>query len=295
MRYAPVNPADINFMEGTYGKQAQLPAIPGNEGCGEVIAVGDAVTSLKVGDCAMPLSGGACWQQYLTLQEHQLAHLPDGIDRAQASMMRVNPLTAWQLLHDELELNPGDWVAQNAANSGVGRAVIQIARAKGIRTVNFVRRAELIPELQTLGADAVFTDDDAGLQAAKDLLQGKLPRLAGNAVGGDSALRMMELLAPQGLHLTYGAMSRQSLKVPNKYLIFKGIQLRGLWITRWLERASHAELFQVLRPLADMIQKQELHISVDSIFPAKDYQQALQRALENKRSGKVLLDLSVWE
>jgi mitochondrial enoyl-[acyl-carrier protein] reductase / trans-2-enoyl-CoA reductase len=90
-------------------------------------------------------------------------------------------------------------------------------------------------------------------------------------------------------------MSRQSLKVPNKYLIFKGIQLRGLWVTRWLERASHAELFEVLCPLADMLQKKELHIAVDSIFPAKDYQQAIQRALENKRSGKVLLDLSVWE
>jgi mitochondrial enoyl-[acyl-carrier protein] reductase / trans-2-enoyl-CoA reductase len=283
MRYTPINPADLNFMEGTYGKLPTLPAIPGTEGCGEVIAIGPAVSSLKIGDCAMPLHGGHCWRELLTLEEHQLARLPDGIDRAQASMLRVNPLTAWQLLHHQLELQPG-----------VGRALIQIAKKKGYRTINFVRRPELIPELKALGADAVYLDNDAGLAAAQEHLQGHPPRLAGNAVGGDSALRLMELLAPQGIHVTYGAMSRQSLKVPNKHLIFKGIQLRGLWVTRWLEHASHAELFTVLRPLAEMIQNNELHMAVEEIYPAHDYAKAIARASQSNRTGKILIDLSIW-
>jgi mitochondrial enoyl-[acyl-carrier protein] reductase / trans-2-enoyl-CoA reductase len=294
MRYAPINPADINFMEGSYGKLPQLPAIPGNEGCGEVVEVGSAVTSVEVGQCAMPLGGGACWQESLILPEHQLARLPDAIDRVQASMLRVNPITAWRLLFNEVSLKPGDWVAQNAANSGVGQAVIQIARSKGLRTVNFVRRPELIQRLKELGADIVVLDTDEGLAEAKERLEGEAPRLAGNAVGGDSALRLMELLAPQGVHVTYGAMSRQSLKVPNKFLIFKGLQLRGLWVTRWLERASHAELYEVLHPLADLLVDGKLHMQVEKIFPARDFSSAIARAMESRREGKVLLDLTAW-
>jgi mitochondrial enoyl-[acyl-carrier protein] reductase / trans-2-enoyl-CoA reductase len=294
MRYSPVNPADLNFMEGTYGRVPELPAIPGTEGCGEVLAIGSEVTSVKVGDCVMPLGGGHCWQEYLTLPEHQIAHLPDGIDRVQASMLRINPITAWRLLFSEISLNPGEWVAQNAANSGVGQCVIQIAKAKGLRTVNFVRREELIQPLLDLGADAVFLDNDQGHAAAKELTRGHAPRLAGNAVGGDSALRLMELLAPQGVHVTYGAMSRQSLKVPNKFLIFKGLQLRGLWVTRWFEQASHAELYAVLHPLAEMIQRHELYVAVEEVIPAKEASRAIVRAMESRRAGKIVLDLTAW-
>lgn len=292
MQYVPINPADLNFIEGTYGRAAHPPAIPGHEGCGEVLEVGPLVTSLKPGDVVIPLLGAGCWSEHLTAAELHFAKLPPGIDRIQASMLRVNPVTAWHLLKNYVDLEPGSWVIQNAANSGVGRAVIQLAKPLGLKTANFVRRAELIPELTALGADAVFLDDESGFATAKGILANQDLRLATNAVGGDSAIRLMDLLSPKGTLVTYGAMSRRSLKVPNKFLIFKNLRLEGLWITRWFEEASSLELFEVLDPLAKMIAHGELHTAVDEVVPMAEYRRAIQRAQEGGRAGKVIIDLT---
>ncbi|WP_395746766.1 MDR family NADPH-dependent oxidoreductase [Prosthecobacter sp.] len=293
MRYAPVNPADLNFIEGTYGRPAHPPCIPGHEGCGEVEAVGEKVTSLEKGDVVISLLGTGCWTQHLTAAEHHFAKIPPQIDPVQACMMRVNPVTAWALLkHYQTDLPKGAWVAQNAANSGVGRAFIQLAKHFGFRTLNFVRRAELFDELKTLGADAVFLDTDEGVTEAKKLVGDEPVMLATNAVGGDSAIHLMDLLSPEGMLVTYGAMSRRSLKVPNKFLIFKNLQLRGLWITKWFEKASTAELYEVLDPLTSLIQSGELVTAIDEIVPLAEFNRAIKRAQEGSRGGKVILDLA---
>ncbi len=292
MRYAPINPADINFIEGNYGRAAHPPAIPGHEGCGEVEEVGPDVVSLKPGDVVIPLLSAGCWAQHMTAAEHHFALLPGGIDRVQAAMLRINPVTAWHLLTQHVELEPGAWVIQNAANSGVGSAVIQIAKARGLKTLNFVRRPELIAELLDLGADMVVLDNDEGLLSAKTMLQGQTVQLAANAVGGDSAIRLMDLLSPEGMMVTYGAMSRRSLKVPNKFLIFKNLRIHGLWITKWYEKASSAELYQALEPLAKMILDGTLFTATDEVIPMKDHRRAMQRAMEGGRKGKVILDLA---
>lgn len=292
MRYAPVNPADLNFIEGNYGRVALPPAIPGHEGAGTVEAIGSDVTSLKPGDVVIPLLGAGCWTQHLIATESFFAQLPASIDLLQASMLRINPMTAWHLLTQHVKLEQGDWILLNAANSGVGRALIQIARQMGIQTANFVRRRELREELLQLGADKVFTDDEEGLQEAKTFLQRHPPKLACNAVGGDSALRQMELLASEGTLVTYGAMSRRSLKVPNKYLIFKGIRLDGLWISRWYEKANRETLREALEPLAQMTLNQELHTAVDEVVPMSEFRYAVERAAAEFRSGKVVLDLA---
>lgn len=292
MRYAPVNPADINFIEGNYGRAAHPPAIPGHEGCGEVEAVGPLVTSLGKGDVVIPLLAAGCWSQHLTAAEHHFAKLPSSIDPVQASMLRINPVTAWHLLTMHIDLEPGDYIAQNAANSGVGRALIQIAKQRGLRTINFVRRQELIPELIALGADAVFLDHEEGVAEARERLSDKPLKLATNAVGGDSAIHLMDLLSQNGMMVTYGAMSRRSLKVPNKFLIFKNLRLHGLWITKWFENASTAELYEVLEPLARMIIHHELVTAVAEVVPMKEHRHAMLRAQESGRSGKIILDLA---
>ncbi len=289
VRYSPVNPADINTLEGTYGKLPELPATPGNEGAGTVLAVGAGVEGLAPGDSVMLAGGVGCWQSWVTLPGSEVRRLPEGIDLRQAAMLKVNPPTAWLLLHAYAELPEGAWIAQNAANSGVGRAVIQLAREKGWRTLNFLRRIELADELRALGADRVYPDTPEGLEAAKAEAGFVAPTLGFNAVGGDSALRLMDLLAPRGIHVTYGAMSRRSLKVPNSFLIFREIQLRGLWVTRWMESASREEAGEIYRRLANMMAEGALKLPVEACYPPERIAEALEHAQREGRDGKVLL------
>ena len=156
-------------------------------------------------------------------------------------MLKINPMTAWRLLHDYVDLKSGDWLIQNAANSAAGRAVIQIARELGFKTVNVVRREELIDELRAEGGDVVLVDGENLRDEVKDATTSDAPiRLGLNAVGGSSALRLANCLAPESTMVTFGAMSLQPLKIPNGLLIFKDLRFRGIWINKWVRQRDQA-------------------------------------------------------
>jgi NADPH:quinone reductase-like Zn-dependent oxidoreductase len=283
---APINPADLNTIEGTYGVKPPLPAVPGIEGCGIVEA--SAADDFKPGDTVMFLRRASTWSSHVTVPADALFKLPPAIDPVQGAMLKVNPATAWQLLHGFELLHRGDWIVQNLGNSAVGRCVIQLARDLGIRTISFVRNSGVGPELAELGADHVFTDDEEGMVAAKAVLNGSNAALAFNAVGGDSALRLMKLLREGGTHITYGAMGRKPLTLPNGLMIFRDIRVRGLWVTRWVENAPAAEVAGVYQELARRVAAGQLIQPVDQTFPLEAYQDALLRLDAPERSGKVL-------
>lgn len=283
---APVNPADLNFSEGTYGVKPELPAVPGTEGCGEVVE--SRAEGFAPGDRAILLRRAGTWAEQVVAPAAHLFRLPDGIDPLQAAMLKVNPATAWRLLTGFAEVPAGSWIVQNSANSAVGRSVIVLARTLGVRTVNLVRRAELRDELLALGAEVVVTDDDGAVEQVLAQTGGARPRLAFNGVGGESALRLMNLLEPGGIHVTYGAMSRRPLTVPNGLLIFKDLQLRGLWVTRWIESAPRAELEAVYGRLAGLMVSGALSIPVAAAFPLEEFREALDEVARPGRAGKVL-------
>jgi trans-2-enoyl-CoA reductase len=289
-QYAPINPADLNVLEGRYGKLPELPAVVGNEGSGQVVSVGPDVEGLAPGDLVIYLHRSDCWQDYVLATPSQLLRLPAGLDAKAASMLKINPSTAWLLLHQFADLNPGDWIIQNASNSGVGQAVIAIAKAKGWRTANFVRREELIAPLSAIGADLVVLDDDDGKASALESIDDSPVRHAHNAVGGESALRIMSMLSDHGTHVTYGAMGRRPLKIPNSFLIFKNLEVRGLWVTRWLESAPRSEIETVYRELAKLMIAGKLPQPVETTFEPEKIAAAVEKAAEPQRSGKVLLD-----
>jgi len=283
---APINPADLNTIKGTYGVKLKLPATPGIEGCG-VVENGN-MTDFEKGDLVMFLRRASTWASHVSVPAESLFKLPSGIDPIQAAMLKVNPATAWQLLHGFRKLEKGEWIVQNVGNSAVGRCVIQLARDLGIRTISFVRREGVFEELKALGADRVFLDDEAGQLAAIEALGGANAALAFNAVGGESALRLMKLLGEGGTHITYGAMGLKPVTIPNGLLIFRNIRVCGLWVSRWIENAPHAEVHAVYGDLAGRVVAGNLVQLVDSVFPLEEYQAALVRLEAPERSGKVL-------
>ena len=144
-----------------------LPTTPGAECVGRVTSVGSAVTHLKKGDLVINLQREN-WAQKRRVKGDDAIPLPAGIDLRQAAMVRINPPTAQLMLQDFVDLKPGEWVIQNVANSAVGRLLIVLAKQRGLRTVNVVRRPELDAELKSLGADLVVVDgDDLAARVAK--------------------------------------------------------------------------------------------------------------------------------
>jgi trans-2-enoyl-CoA reductase len=207
-----------------------------------------------------------------------------------AAMLKINPMTAWRLLHDYVDLKRGDWLIQNAANSAAGRAVIQIARELGYKTVNVVRREELIDELRSEGGDVVLVDGENLRDQAKNAANGAPIRLALNAVGGESALRLANCLAPGSTMVTFGAMSLQPLKIPNGLLIFKDLRFRGIWINKWYDNATKAQRMEAFRPLFDMAKRGLLKTKVEKAYPLVEAKAAIAHAAQGKRGGKIIFE-----
>lgn len=283
---APINPADLNTIEGTYGVKPPLPATPGIEGCG-VVEMSES-SEFHPDDLVMFLRHAATWASHATVPGEALFKLPPGIDPLQAAMLKVNPATAWQLLHRFAPLSPDTWIVQNAAHSAVGHCVIQLARDLAIPTISFVRNPAHIPPLCQLGGNHVFLDDEPGHAAAREILGGATAALAFNAVGGESALRLMKHLRESGSHITYGAMARKPITVPNGLLIFRDIHVRGFWLSRWIETAPEAEVHAVYRDLATRVAAGQLVQPIDSTFPLENFPQALHRLTATDRTGKIL-------
>jgi trans-2-enoyl-CoA reductase len=197
------------------------------------------------------------------------------------------------MLHDLMPLQPRDWVLQNAANSAVGLSIIQIAKALGCRTCNLVRRAELGESLSTFGADQVILDKAGAGKTIRERLGEATPvHLAFNAVGGDSALHLMNGLSPHGTLVTYGAMGRRPLKVPNGLLIFKGLNLRGFWLTDWLKLASPEVVTKLFEALTNLSRAGGLRLPVAGCFTLDQYEAALEAAGRERRNGKILFKIN---
>ena len=290
IRLAPIHPSDLNLISGTYGDKPPLPCVPGGEAYGEVVEVGAEAARLhEVGDKVAVVRRVGTWRDLVSVTPSALQPLPANIDPAQASLLGINPATAWCLLSAFGQLAAGDWLLQNLASSSVGRCVIQLARERGIHTCNVVRNPSLIGDLLALGADSVLEDNgDITPEAGGWETTQAAPSLAFNGVGGESALRLMNALRTSGTLVTYGAMAKRPLKVPNGMLIFKDLTLKGFWMTRWFEKIPSEEIRAMYESLAILMAEGRLIQPVAATVPVTEFAEALSLA-GTGQSGKILL------
>jgi trans-2-enoyl-CoA reductase len=292
MRAAPINPADINAIEGKYPARPPLPATPGFEGAGVVVDLGEEAKGIAKGALVILPHHIGTWREAVAVKAIELVAVPPEIEPVQAAMLKINPMTAWRLLHDYVELKRGDWLIQNAANSAAGRAVIQIARDLGYKTVNVVRREELIEELRAEGGDVVLVDGESLRDEMKNATGGASIRLGLNAVGGDSALRVANALAPESTLVSYGAMSLQPLKIPTGLLIFKDLRFRGIWINKWYDNATLQQRMDTFRSLFELAKRGLLKTKVEKAYPLSEAKAAVTHSAQGKRSGKIIFEFA---
>ncbi|XP_055533020.1 enoyl-[acyl-carrier-protein] reductase, mitochondrial [Wyeomyia smithii] len=284
--YAPINPADINTIQGKYPVKPSFPAVGGNECVAEVVAVGDQGSRLKAGDRVVTFATGlGTWRSHAIYKEINLMKVPKTIGLAEAATITVNPCTAYRMLKDFVSLKAGDSVIQNGANSACGQAIIQLCRAWGIDCVGVVRdRADfgkLRDYLKNLGAAEIITEEE--LRTTKIFKDGifKKPKLALNCVGGKNALEVSRHLDNQGIMVTYGGMSREPVTVPTASLIFKDLKYCGFWMTRWTKENSlspkRSEMFE---ELFGLIVKNALAAPAHELIAFINYEKALTNALD---------------
>ena len=286
IEYSPINPNDLLVARGTYPLRPELPSVIGNEGVGRVLAVGPGVTHVAVvGDRVVPPRSSWVWRERMVIPTADLFALPRGADPEQLAMLAISPPTASLLLGDYVDLKRGDFVLQNAANSGVGRWVIAFAKSRGLRTVNIVRRADVVADLQAAGGDVVVVDGPDVAEQIKTAIGGDNIRLALDGVSGSATAVLASLLAPGGTLVSYSAMSRAQMVLDPLTVIFAPLTVTGFFMghARW-ERKIPPAIAQAAKLVAEGVK-----IPIAAVYRLSEITKAVEHTL---RGGKVLLDVA---
>lgn len=283
-----VNPADLARLVGRYGELPKLPATLGLEAVGRVAACGASVREVAVGDRVI-LVGNDNWCQRRRIPASLVHKVAPGLDVLQLASLKVSACTALELVRRHLPLARGAWLVQNAPLSSVGRAVMQVARHDGLRTLNIVRRPEAVAQVLAAGGDAAVEDGPEMARLARAAMGGDAAPLALDAVGGDGVMRLAELLEPGATIVNYGMLSGQPVRLASEALIFHGMTLKGFWLTQRLSRMTHAQRDALLGEAVALLSAGVLRAEIAATYPLDAIAQALRHADEPGRQGRVFL------
>ncbi len=289
MLAAPINPSDVLTLTGQYGMLPPLPAIGGNEGVAKVIGHGPGVNEPAIGQTVLLPVGIGTWATHMVADAKGLISLPNEVDPIQLSMITVNPPTASLMLSEFVDLQAGDWVVQNAANSGVGSYLIALAKLRGLKTINVVRRESLVEPMLAAGADVVLVDGPDLAQQVQTATDGTAVKLGIDAVGGSATARLGESLSDGATLVNYGAMSGEPCLLAPSVIIFKDVTVKGFWLAKWFRTATPAQQQELYGHLIGLIATGKLSAPVHATYPVKDIKQAVAAASGGKRDGKIVV------
>lgn len=283
VEFAPVNYNDLLVFSGKFPVRPNLPSVVGNEGVGRIEAVGEDVTNVAIGDLVILPLYGFTWRERLVIPAEGLFALPTHIDIRQAALLRINPPTAALLLGEYVDVAAGEWVVQNAANSGVGRSVI--AKSRGIRTVNVVRREDAVAEVEDAGGDVVLVDGPDLAGRISELTGKAAIRLAIDGVCGEATARLLPVLAQGGTLVNYAQMSGD-LTAPGDLLAMKrGLSLHAFYqaLPRFAPRIP-----AILREVVALVASGDLVQPIGRTFALSDAKEAVAAVVAGER---VLFDI----
>lgn len=253
----PINPADLAMISGRYGILPKPPCGIGMEAVGRVEKLGDSVEGLQIGDRVLVIANNN-WAQYRTVPANLLQLVPESLDPLLVANMKVNAATAYKLLKDSAPLKPGSWIAQNAPLSDVGQRIIQFAKLLGFKTLNLVRRPEAVAEVLELGGDAaveVRGDDEDLPERLQEAVGRSKISLGLDAVAGNATETLARCCSDKAHVVTYGMLSGEPSAIRAEHIVFRGLEHRGFWLSKLLNRFSHAERTRLYEEIAELLKK----------------------------------------
>lgn len=286
----PVHIADLKAIAGNLAFIPRGPGIPGFEGVGRIVALGQGVSGWSIGDrVILPMAHGAM-QERRAIVPDQLWRAPDHVPAAQLALVRINLSTAYLLLNAYVTLRPGDWIIQNAANSNVGGYVAALACARGIGVINVARRPAARDALLAAGRAEVVVDDRQAIIERCAAL-GQAPRLAFDAIGGEATARLGNVVADGGLVLAYGFLAEQSYRIDYADAMFRDVRLRAMMTDRATERLGAEGQARMVESLERFIGEHELGAEIAGVYSFDQAADAFRHAALSgeERAGKVII------
>ena len=289
---SPVNPSDVLFCSGLYGTPPTLPAVPGFEGCGTVVASGGGfVANRLVGTrvAGAVQSGQGFWAEYIVLKALEALPMPAGVSDESAASAFVNPLTAIGLARPVIKgLHPA--MIHTAGASQLGRMLIRLARRHGFPLINIVHREALVAELEAAGAAHVLDSGRADFRESLTALARTLRATwAADAVAGDMTGILASCMPPGSTIAVYGVLSGRESVVQPGDLIFRRQAVTGFWLASELADRSPLGLLRTMQLLrrARRLLGSDLQSTARAQIPLAEIATRLPELLQSTSGGKI--------
>jgi NADPH:quinone reductase-like Zn-dependent oxidoreductase len=289
---SPINPSDTLFIQGEYGFKKPLPAVPGFEGSGVVVASGGGFLANRLLGkpviCANQTEGDGVWAEYFVTSGLMAVPVQEGISLDQAATALVNPLTAWAIM-DMAKKGKHRAIVHTAAASALGKMLVRLQARFGVKVINVVRREEQVAMLKALGAEYVLNstapDFDEQLKRVCDTYK---TTLAFEAVTGELTGRVLSALSHGGRVKVYGTLSLEDCKVNPNDLIFQRKVVEGFWMSDWIAERNLIQTFLAFNSVQKFL-KDELQSTVRARYSLEQFAEAIADYNANMTGGKVLI------
>jgi NADPH:quinone reductase-like Zn-dependent oxidoreductase len=297
MLAAPINPSDLLVVRGRYGRLPALPATPGFEGVGVIDATGPGLLRLLRGlrtgrRVAVLNARGGNWAEYVVIPARSAVPVPADIPDEQAASFFVNPATALVMTRNVLAVPAGAWLLQTAAGSALGRMVMRLGRHFGFHTINVVRRAEAAEELRRAGETAISTDTERLGERVAALTNGAGVPFVLDAVGGTTGAAAARTMGAGGRMLVYGTLADEPMPLDPRVLMVGQKRIEGFWLSEWVRGQGALAMLRLFRQVTRLMRAGVLVTEVGPSYPLERIAEAVRRAEEPGRKGKVLLRLA---
>lgn len=292
MHAASCNPSDIAFIQGGYNIVKTLPAVPGFEGSGTIIESSLDNKDLigKKVSCFIQDDIDGTWAEYFKLKKSDFIILSEDMDLDQAACFSVNPLTAYALV-EIAKARHSKAIVQNAAGGQVPLLVRQLAKAKGIKTIDIVRKSETAEKLKTEGEEYVIIEQEKDFpEKLKQLANELKATTAFDAVAGPLSARIINAMPSGSEMVVYGGLSNKQISDINPMdIIFRNKLISGFNLVKWKGELPPFEFIKIIDELQQLFIKGELKTNIQGEFEINDIVQGLKTYLGNMSNGKVLI------
>jgi len=321
MLFSPINPSDFNFIRGDYqsalarllwnqnsseeraGKpmafepsgqnlHAPTPYIVGGEGVGIVEESGAGLLARRLRGKRVAISSGppmGTWQQYTVVDAKRAVVVPDQLDDQQAAMYLINPLSAYAMVKDVLDVQAGRWLMLSGAGSALSQMVIRMSKLYGFNTIAVVRSGHKTDLLKNLGAKVVIETGSMNLvDEVYKATRGNGVDYVMDCIGGELLEQMQRCVTVNGHILVYGTLSGPSCTMFSRDLMMPCARISGFFAGNWLAQKSLLQKLGILRKVAHLAKAGIFDTPVDAIYALDEFQQAIKDAGQAGRNGKIL-------
>lgn len=288
-----VGSTDITMRRGTYPYAPRIPFVPGYESVGLVDAIGSGVTTLKEGDrvCALLVHGG--YATHVVRGAEHWVKVPDDLDAAEAVSLILNYVTAFQMIEREAKLQPGQWALVNAANGGVGQALLDLLRARGVNVIGAASKSkhDLVRSYSATPIEGRGAALDVGVRAIRP----EGVDAAFDGVGGAQTGQCVRATRRGGITVWYGFVGATGLPalLRSAFSCFVGSRLSGrrgsfYGITR-LYRQNPQPFREDLATLFELLAAKKITPRIAERLPLLDARKANERLEAGNIEGKLVL------